>query len=1305
MSDVRLPPPLSLEGNLSENFKRFKQHWEIYLVASGKDDKEDKVKIATLLNLIGEEGIEIYNTLKLTDEQKKVYKTVIEELETYFTPKKNVVYERFVFYNRKQEEGETFDHFATDLKKLVKSCEFHETDSMVRDRIVFGIRSKALQEKLLQMDKLDLEKATKVCRANEIASAQVKEVQGTSSGVKIDAVKRNNSGPNKAFEMNRGNKHVTEGKIETFDCRSCGFTHTPRQCPAFGKRCTKCQKYGHFRKMCRNRNRSVKEVQEKCSESDYNSDSYSEDELLVASITVDEVKSCTEWTESLKIGKALVTFKIDTGSQVNIISKNVFDKIKTANKNVKLNKCNVTLEAYGGFKISPLGSINIDCLFKNNKFNIRFVVVEGNLTPILGLSSCINLNLVSKVDSMSALNKDSFIKQNQDVFMGLGKFNKKCTLKLKKNAQPVARPPRRVALAIKGKLKAHLDSLEKRGIISKFDEPTEWLSNVVIIEKNDKSLRLCLDPKDLNEALEREFCVIPTLDEIRSKLQGQNYFTVLDFKEGFYQVELNEESSKLCAFGTIFGVYKFNRLPFGLNCAPEFFQKLNNKNFGDIQGCLVYFDDLLIYGDCPESHDRALNNVIQRARQLNVKFNSAKIQYRVNEVKYLGNKFNNEGMQPDEEKIQAILGLKEPKNKKELQKILGMINYLRSYIPKLSTLSAPLRELLKDNIVWVWTKKQADALNNIKSVISSPPVLANFDEAKPIVIQTDSSQSGLGCCLLQKSRPVAYASRALTDAESRFSQIEKEFTAILWSCTKFHNFIYGREVTIHSDHKPLEALMRKGVAEVHSPRLQRIKVKLLKYNLNVCYKPGKEMYIADLLSRNYLLESTVDDKFITEVIHSINVTKEKKAEFQQESERDSCIQKIIFYCTQGWPSDISKVALEAQPYFQIRNDIYVFDGLAFYNNRIIVPKSLRAQMLNFLHETHFGITKTQQRAKQIIYWPRINSDIENTVKDCKICEKHRRSNVKEPMILRKFPDFPFEKVASDILEYGGHSYLVIIDYFSKWLEVIRLERKTSQAIIAAMKTVFSNHGIPTEVYADNMPYSSKECSDFARSWCFKFVTSSPHYPKSNGLAERAVGIAKNMLRKCQDLELALLEYRNTPVTGLDKSPAQLLTGRLLRAKLPSAKQLSTPTFISWEEEKQKLEKNRDVYKNYYDRTAMIRKEFEEKDNVVIQEGKTWQPAIVTKKLDTPRSYIIQKQNGNFLRRNSSHIRPSRGHYQLRKDLSDFDHDHTTEDNSQDKDIVDQTETLTSPTNNNFVPRKSNRVIKQPKRFNDFNLNF
>ncbi|GBO11595.1 Retrovirus-related Pol polyprotein from transposon 17.6 [Araneus ventricosus] len=221
-------------------------------------------------------------------------------------------------------------------------------------------------------------------------------------------------------------------------------------------------------------------------------------------------------------------------------------------------------------------------------------------------------------------------------------------------------------------------------------------------------------------------------------------------------------------------------------------------------------------------------------------------------------------MKPDPDYVQAIIDMPEPRNKTELQRILGMINYLRQFIPQASTISAPLRELLKKSTVWHCLPVHETALKTLKYKIASAPVLSVFNSSKPIVIQADSSKDGLGCCLLQDGRPVAFASRSLTETEKGFAQIEKEFISIVFAVTKFHYFIYGRQVEVLTDHKPLVSIMSKSVGNVLSPRLQRMKIKLLKYQLSLTYLPGKYMYIADLLSREYIVKPLKDDIEMTE---------------------------------------------------------------------------------------------------------------------------------------------------------------------------------------------------------------------------------------------------------------------------------------------------------------------------------------------------------------------------------------------------------------------------------------------------------
>lgn len=298
--------------------------------------------------------------------------------------------------------------------------------------------------------------------------------------------------------------------------------------------------------------------------------------------------------------------------------------------------------------------------------------------------------------------------------------------------------------------------------------------------------------------------------------------------------------------------------------------------------------------------------------------------------------------------------------------------------------------------------------------------------------------------------------------------------------------------------------------------------------------PGKYLYIADYLSRNYSSEVGEIDKDMNEMVHSVEkylrMSEKRKAEFKLCTKKDVILSKVRENYMNGWKC--KKYEGEMNVYYQIRSDLHVHNDIIFYNDRVIVSKALRKEMLQVLHEGHFGISRICDRARGVLFWPGMTTDIKSMIQKCKVCERYRYANVKEPLITHEIPKLPFQKIASDVLEYKGKSYLVIVDYLTKWLEIIQIKSKQSHDIIETFKKVFAALGIPDVVIADNMPYSSYECQCFAREYDFEFQTSSPRYPKSYGLAERFVQTAKNMLKKSEDLNVALMEYRNTPITGL-----------------------------------------------------------------------------------------------------------------------------------------------------------------------------
>jgi hypothetical protein len=845
--------------------------------------------------------------------------------------------------------------------------------------------------------------------------------------------------------------------------------------------------------------------------------------------------------------------------------------------------------------------------------------------------------------------KNSIYKSNTSSFEGLGCFPDICKIKLAKDATPSINLARRIPLKIKDKFRETLTSLKTQGIIAPVEEPVDWISNIVVVEKPDGSLRICIDPVELNKYIIRERYTIPKIEELAPNLSHKKIFTVLDIKDAFYHIALDEESSKLCSFSSVFGTYRFLRAPFGLSCLPELFQRLVHKYFGDIQGLSIYFDDLCIATNSKEENDNILKQVLERAKKFNIKFNFKKFQYCVPQVKYVGMIFCEKGMLPDPDKVNAIETLENPKNKQDLQRMLGMMNYLRSFIPNMSELISPMRKLLKKDVEWDWTETHTRVFDQIKRIICSNQVLAAFEPSSPIEVQCDASKDSVGFCMLQKGKPVHFGSRSMTTTEESYAQVEKELLAICYATQKLHNYIYGHSsVTIFTDHMPLVSIISKPLDKVLNNRLKRLKLKLINYQLRVKYLPGKYMFIADYMSRTGVKTSCEDDCTMKDYIHTlgstdVTISENKLTEFREKSRTDETIQEVKLYLHEGWP-DIKSLTGDVKHMFKLRNDLQLNDGLLYYGTRLVVPKSLRAFILRLLHETHLGSSKMNALVDRYYYWPAIHSDIKNLISACDVCQKYSRSNIKYPLLSHEIPSIPFYKVAVDIAEFNRLNYLVLIDYYSRWIEVYQIVNKTSETVIKKLKDIFSRFGIPQSIIADNVPFDSVEMKRFAKEWNLQIITSSPYYPKSNGLAEKGVGIVKTMLKKSkehkQDLELYLLNYRNAPVAGLGYSPSQLLNSRNLRSKLPVDIDKLKPEIIP-ESVLKEMDDIQINQKSRYDKSASLEeKHFDIGQDVWIQNvlNKQWERGVIVNKLPQPRSYLVRNNNGSVFRRNAIYLK-------------------------------------------------------------------
>ena len=563
------------------------------------------------------------------------------------------------------------------------------------------------------------------------------------------------------------------------------------------------------------------------------------------------------WTEPLIVNGSLLLMKLDTGAKVNLISQSDLTNLSVKPKMLKQK---AKLRAYNGTEISSIGMCRLLITMNGKNFNCLFAVVAQGQS-LLCDNDCERLGLIKRV-KVNVVNTDTdvlsdFCHKYESAFKpDSGKFSSlpfTYKIELIDGAQPVVHAARRVPAALRDDVKNELDRMENMGIIRKVSEPTEWVNSMVVVRKPNKSIRICLDPKDLNTCIKRVHYQLPKKEEILSEMAGATHFTKLDASHGFWQIQMDQASAMLCTFNTPFGRYCYERLPFGICSAPEYFHRTIEQLFEGLDGVRVFMDDVVVWGVDQKQHDNRLDQVMKRICTSGLQLNKDKCRISQQEITFLGDKITPAGIQPGFAKVHAINELERPTNKVELQRFMGMINYVGRFIPDLSTRTASLRSLLTLKSVWQWQDQQESEWIQLKETLTKEPVLKFFDPGRHIKISADASKSGLGGVLLQKYdedwAPVAYASRSMTDTETRYAQIEKENLALAFACERFHDYVYGLQFELETDHKPLVAISKKSLADM-TPRIQRMMMKLQRYDYILNYTPGKKLLVADALSRS-----------------------------------------------------------------------------------------------------------------------------------------------------------------------------------------------------------------------------------------------------------------------------------------------------------------------------------------------------------------------------------------------------------------------------------------------------------------------
>ena len=1240
MSECRIPEILIVDKiRGAEIYKRWIQSYEIYENARELENKSEKSQVGIFLNTIGSDGVDIYNSFEdetievMIDEKKtkssgkKNLEWIKEKFKAYFIPKRNLTYERYVFFKRDQFESENIECYYAELRKLAMTCEFKDLkDSLIKDRIIIGMIDNNLHQRFLQEVKgkeITAEEVVQATKIKETSNNQMQKINNKEYE-NIDYI-------NKKINKYKNNETYNKPsqKFNKKKCGRCDRIHEPRSCKAFNTKCNICNKLGHWAKCCKSRS------------DNYNQRTYETNEICCSKIDenfifLGEIKTNIEqnkWIKDLTVNceqfEKVIKFKIDTGASVSVMPYNKLLPI--------LKKTNIILRGPNNTEINAKGYLEALITYKGKTIKEDIFILEKQMTGLLSRKASIELDIVKLVDALDC-------QLDPKLFDGLGSINRKYKIEIKEGIKPYSiNVPRPVPVHQQTEVQNELQKMIELGVIEEACGPTEWCSPMVIAKKGNGKIRICTDLTKLNAAVKREIHPMATVEGSLSKIKG-NIFSKLDANSGFWQIPLEKKCWALTTFLTPWGRYYYKKLPFGLTSAPEIFCKEISKILKDCKGLIVHVDDVLVMGMDAYEHDRNLKTVLNKIVESGLTLNKNKCVFRKEEVDFLGFKITSKGIKAGQ-KVQGIIDIPTPTSVKSVRSFLGMINQFSRFNPNISEYSAPLRELLRKDCSWIWDTKQEESFRILKEELQNTKTLSYFDVNKKTILTTDASDHGIGAILTQEDengnrKMIGAASRSLSDTEKRYATIEKEALGVVWALERFNYYIVGAPIYVETDHKPLITLLGSKEIEKVPIRIQRYRIRLMRYAVNMKYIPGKNNIIADTLSRYPskdtgcdLLEIETEEMASSVFVPGESCKIQSIIKAQNNDPEITWLKKKII---EGWTKSDLKHNL-GRKYYNSQQYLSTIQGCLTYQNRAIIPVSMRKEMLRNIHIGHLGITKCLERAKKSVFWFGISNDIDKEIRECINCNINARTQ-REPVKIVPVPSKAWETVGSDLFQFKQQKYIIVVDYYSRYIETMLLKDMRSITIISSLKSIFARHGIPENMISDNgTQYSSEEFKEFSKTYKFKHLTSSPKYPKGNGVAERAIQTLKQIMEKSEDPYLGLLSYRNTPLS-FGRSPAELLMNRRLNTTLPDLLNQNMMLEKDHVEFKKKVMEKKLKEKQYSDNKLSKTKRRLALDEDVYIKDMDRMGTVIQFDDNNERTYTI-KSNDNTIRRNRIDLVP------------------------------------------------------------------
>lgn len=773
------------------------------------------------------------------------------------------------------------------------------------------------------------------------------------------------------------------------------------------------------------------------------------------------------------------------------------------------------------------------------------------------------------------------------------------------DALPIRQRPRRLPHALREEANRAVEEMRKHGVIEPSSSP--WSSPVVLVKKPDGSTRFCVDYRRLNSVTHKDSYPLPRIDEMLEALSGSQWFSTLDLKSGYWQVELADEDKEKSAFSTGSGLWQFRVMPFGLCNAPATFERLMECVLTGLSPeiAMVYLDDIIVHASTFKEQLQRLRLVFQQLRGAGLKLSPKKCSLFQRRVKYLGHILSEDGVAVDPAKVESVVMWPTPQNTKEVRSFLGLCSYYRRFIHHFADIARPLHQLTSKNTRFVWTTETDQVFHHLKEVLTQAPVLGFPIPGGKYLLDTDASEQGLGAVLSQVQegveRPVAYFSRVLSRPERQYCTTRKELLAVVKAIEHFRPYLYGVSFSLRTDHAALKWLLNFREPE---GQIARWIQQLQEYDFDIQHRPGLRHNNADALSRRPCLQEScqhcerLEAKSVKPVLQCQMADRHPDGTQAQESitllaQLDStAIHSAQLEDPEIGPVLILRKESEVRPSWQevstwnqaskaywaqwqslsLIDDVLYRDWETPQGDRVVkqllLPKKLRKQVLQQLHDSvsggHLGVNKTLGKVRERFYWVQCSRDVRDWCRHCDTCASRRGpSRTTRAPMGQYLVGAPLERIAIDVLgplpetEIGNKYLLIAQDYFTKWVEAYALPNQEAVTVAEVLVREFvSRFGVPMVLHSDQgRNFESAVFSEMCALLGVEKTRTTPLHPQSDGMVERFNRTLESQLSKFvnvhhrdwdQYVPLLLMAYRTSTHESTKCTPAMMMMGRDLR---------------------------------------------------------------------------------------------------------------------------------------------------------------